>query len=718
MSTLAAIRQHARKISKAVFWLMTPWRLPQRLRFLRDRSARNAQDRALALLVGRERLRTEAMRLGLQDETVRGLDLYDDADVMAAASLPRGHAFWRKPTKRGPITDRASAARFMIHALRERKDLRPVLLRTSRRSLLEHRALGLQVQRELNLKDGEVQHLVAFLSDDFGARARQFFLTSQEVRAVLPHGLMPSGRRNLFWWFMQHGLPASGLSLEEVWWLFLQAAENPQAERVQAFLFTPDWQSRFPDAFTVFGWQRFSCWVDQTYGADESAAATNFPADLPEPSVQLRIAYRASAAWQVAHPHALSHPAAARGLITWLLYSDDAQISPEARAWCAALDVDAVVPAMLNGGVNVIGHFCYPSGLRVSVEALVEAMKLAGIPTSLRDLRTDVRDEPLHARFDGLESGDVTIIHVQPEPFFANAYSRADLAERKPRTYRIAYWYWEFDTIPDSWCAHAETVDEVWTATEFIAQGLRKRLSVPVRTLFPGVTLAPFHVRERCYFKLNPDHFTFLFTFHMMSVMERKNPIGLIRAFKQAFPANEPVTLVLKTSFGDRHPVQFQELCGAIAGEPRIVLIDEVFSSDEVLSLMNVCDAYVSLHRSEGLGLTMAEAMLMGKPVIATAFSGNMDFMNEDNSLLVPYERVKVGQPIPPYDSDLEWAQPSEKHAAKLMRRLFDNQDWAREVGARGKRSAEINLSLDAAGRRIADRLDQIAALRKEVARL
>jgi len=109
---------------------------------------------------------------------------------------------------------------------------------------------------------------------------------------------------------------------------------------------------------------------------------------------------------------------------------------------------------------------------------------------------------------------------------------------------------------------------------------------------------------------------------------------------------------------------------------------------------------------------------LMGKPVIATAFSGNMDFMNEDNSLLVPYERVKVGQPIPPYDSDLEWAQPSEKHAAKLMRRLFDNQDWAREVGARGKRSAEINLSLDAAGRRIADRLDQIAALRKEVARL
>jgi len=369
---------------------------------------------------------------------------------------------------------------------------------------------------------------------------------------------------------------------------------------------------------------------------------------------------------------------------------------------------------MLNGGVNVIGHFCYPSGLRVSVEAIVGAMGLAGIRTSLRDVRTDARDDPAHVHFDGLESGDITLIHAQPEPFFAEVYARADLAERDPRTYRIAYWYWEFDSIPDAWCAHADSVDEVWTATEFIARGLRERLSIPVRTLFPGVTLAPFQVREREYFKLDPGRFTFLFTFHMMSVMERKNPLGLIRAFKLAFRADEPVTLVLKTSFGDRHPLQFQELLDAAANEPTITIIDEVFSSDDVLSLMNACDAYVSLHRSEGLGLTMAEAMLLGKPVIATAFSGNMDFMNNENSLLVPYERVKVGRPIPPYDADLEWAEPSVEHAARLMRRLFDDQKWAREVGARGQRSAEINLSLDAAGRRISERLAEIAALSKQ----
>jgi glycosyltransferase involved in cell wall biosynthesis len=201
----------------------------------------------------------------------------------------------------------------------------------------------------------------------------------------------------------------------------------------------------------------------------------------------------------------------------------------------------------------------------------------------------------------------------------------------------------------------------------------------------------------------------------MMSVMERKNPLGLIRAFKSAFDTGDDVRLVLKTSFGQRYPDQMQELRAAAAGA-NITVIDVVYSPDEVLSLMEACDAYVSLHRSEGLGLTMAEAMLMGKPVIATHFSGNVDFMDESNSLLVPYELVKLGKPIPPYDANLEWAEPSVAHAAKQMRRVYDDQAFARELGARAKASAEANLSLEAAGRRIAARLDEIRALRRAAA--
>ena len=343
---------------------------------------------------------------------------------------------------------------------------------------------------------------------------------------------------------------------------------------------------------------------------------------------------------------------------------------------------------------------------------MVEAMSLAGVTTSLRDVRTDVKDDPHHVDFGGMECNDITIIHTQPEPYFDTAYQRAHLFARAPRPYRIAYWYWEFDSIPESWVAHARKVDEVWAATEFVAKGLRARLSVPVRTLFPGVKLAPYEQRGLGYFGLTEEPYTFLFTFHMMSVMERKNPLGLIRAFKMAFRAGEPVRLILKTSFGDRHPAQLQELRDAAEGA-NIVVIDQVLDPGDVLSLMDACDAYVSLHRSEGLGLTMAEAMLMGKPVIATNFSGNVDFMDDSNSLLVPYELVKLGWPIPPYDAHLEWAEPSVEHAAQHMRRVFDNQSWARELGERGRRSAEANLSLRAAGERIARRLEEIRALRR-----
>jgi glycosyltransferase involved in cell wall biosynthesis len=306
---------------------------------------------------------------------------------------------------------------------------------------------------------------------------------------------------------------------------------------------------------------------------------------------------------------------------------------------------------------------------------------------------------------------------VQPEPFFDKAYSRSDLFERSPRTYRIGYWYWEFDVIPDSWLPHVEEIDEVWAATEFVARGLRAKISKPVHVLFPGVKLGPFERRPRAHFGLEAAPYTFLFTFHMMSVMERKNPLGLIRAFASAFRPEEPVQLVLKTSFADRHPEHFQALKDAAAKVGNVKIINEVYSPGDVLALMDACDAYVSLHRSEGLGLTMAEAMLMGKPVIATDFSGNVDFMDEGNSLPVRYEIVKLGKAIPPYDAHFEWAEPSETHAAELMRRVFDNQAWAAELGGRAKASAQAALSIDVAGEKVARRLAEIQAVRRSLRR-
>ncbi|WP_093178335.1 glycosyltransferase family 4 protein [Variovorax sp. YR266] len=718
MTGFDALRRNARRVPKAAFWLMTPWRMPERLRFLRERAASQEREQLLGGLIERERARLEALAQGNVAAGMPALlDLCSDAALSEAAGTPTASVVGSSVDP-GAVTDTWTAARFCMSLLRGRKDLYArfpyALSETADKNAFLVWLQSDDGAQDTGLTPVSQAHVAGLFSGDFAARARQAFMAEPRIRQVLPHGLTPAGRHSLLGWFMQHvwSEAEAHLRREEILWLFMQAAENPRAELARAYLFTPDWQQQFPDALTVFGWSAFASWFARHYGADPQWVGVDAAPEWYEPALQVRLGYGAQAAWQARHPQALSDPGQALALLEWMASAEEAGLSAEARRWCQALDARAVASALLTPGVNIIGHFCYPSGLRVSVESIAEALGQVGLDTSLRDLRTDAKDDPHHVDFDGLEVYDVTVIHTQPEPFFPEAYARADLAERSPRTYRIAYWYWEFDSIPDAWVESAKQVDEVWTATEFIARGLRERLSVPVRTLFPGVRLTPFEVRKRSDFGLDEGRYTFLFTFHMMSVMERKNPLGLIRAFRAAFREDEKVSLVLKTSFGDRHPAELQKLRDAAAGA-NITVIDQVFSPDEVLSLMNACDAYVSLHRSEGLGLTMAEAMLMGKPVIATNFSGNVDFMDDGNSLLVPYELVKLGKPIPPYDADLEWAEPSVEHAARLMRRLYDDQVWARGLGARAKASAEANLSLEAAGRRIKARLEEIDVLRR-----
>jgi GT2 family glycosyltransferase/glycosyltransferase involved in cell wall biosynthesis len=657
----------------------------------------------------REKLKASLREFGSPRPQAQTLDLSNDGACLTVAMLPRERVIWIPQPAHG-VRDVWSAARWCLDLLRTRADVRlrfPAALSEGPDGAF-CRWLETEGASRFELSQDALVSIRALLSEDLAVRARQAFLYHLDVRALLPHGLLPIGRRDLFHWFMQHGRSSAGLRLEEIWWLFWTAAETPEAELVRAYEFTPDWQKLYPDGLTVFGCRAFASWFCANYRVAELwTDPVRWPVDIA-PARQLRSAYRAREQWQRTHPRALDNVEAAEALIDWLQLPEAMQ-SEAARAWCAGLDKKAVAAEMTSLGVNVIGHFSYPSGLRVSVEALVKGLRNVGVQTALRDLRTDKKDDPVHAQFRDYEDFETTIIHTQPEPFFNEAYSRSDLSEHVPRTYRIAYWYWEFDSIPDSWLDAAAKVDEVWTATEFVAKGLRERLSIPVRTIFPGVALGPYQQRERKYFGLKDGSFTFLFTFHMMSVMERKNPLGLIQAFKTAFSAQDDTTLVLKTSFGDRHPEQLQELRAAAAGH-NIVVIDQVYSPDEVLSLMDACDAYVSLHRSEGLGLTMAEAMLMGKPVIATNYSGNVDFMGEEDSLLVPYKLVKLGRPIPPYDENLKWAEPSTTHAAQLMRRLYEDREWAKQVGARGKARAAIDLSLETAGQKAAARLAEIRA--------
>jgi len=684
-------RLQLRRSVKAIWWAVTPWRLPARFRFLRER------ERLL-----RPHLAAEAATASIGQPNPPDLNQRPSRHPLAFA--PQG-------ALPALVVDDASAARWCMTVLRSYSEVRarfPAALTRGAETGFVAWVLDEGGER-FALSEEARARVVKVLKSDFGGRARQYFLFRSDLRETLPHGLTPTGLQELYRWFEGAGRMEGNLPDEEVEWLLMEATEQPALELVRAYKFTPAWQRLHPAGLTVFGQRAFSKWFAETYGGvgETWTEPSSWPVDLRAAEL-LTLAYGAHPDWRSRFPDALRTSNAALELLGWLRY-ESALISTGAHEWVASLDEDLVAREMATCGVTIIGHFCSPSGVRVSAEAIAQGLRMHGVRVGLRDVRTDVKDDPHHVDFDAFETADITLIHTQPEPFFDQAYQLADLAARPMRPYRIAYWYWEFDTIPATWLKQAEQVDEVWVATEFVAKGMRDRLppSVPVRTLFPGVQLAPFKRRPRSFFGLPEDHFLFVFNFHMNSVMERKNPLGLIRAFLDAFRPEEPVTLVLKTLYGHHHPEQMQKLSEAAAGA-NVRIIDAMYSADEVLSLMDACDAYVSLHRSEGLGLTMAEAMLLAKPVVATSYSGNMDFMDEQNSLLVPYKLVKLGAAIPPYEATYEWADPDLVQASRLMRRLFDEPHWAREMGLRGRDAALARLSIESAGARIRHRLHEI----------
>ncbi|WP_322042773.1 glycosyltransferase [Paraburkholderia sp. J67] len=650
----------------------------------------------------------------LQTQLVRPeLDLFDDYAVTSLADLPHAALFW-PPQRHDQIVDKWSAVRFCVDLLRSRLDLRQRFPHALSAGASGRFAKWIEAEGgdELHLAANARKQIAAALAEDPGRRVRQCFLAREDLRAAHPLGLTPAGRSGLFRWVARNGRVEDKLRLEEIWWFFLSGAENPAAELVRTWQFTPAWQALYPNGLTVFGRKAFATWFAERYQiAAQWADPYAWPVDLT-PAQQIRLTYWIREDWQAEHPDVLTDREAAERFVSWLK-APQARLDDDVREWMHSCPVAETAQELSGDGLNIIGHFCYPSGLRTSVEALEAGLRHAGVMTSLRDMRTDKNDDPNHAAFAGMELFDTTLIHVQPEPFFQRAYARSDLHERGPRTYRVGYWYWELEQIPEVWLQEGRGVDELWTATRFVAEGLKARFNVPVHTFFPGVRLGAFKKRSLADFGVQAEgKFTFLFTFHMMSVMERKNPLGLIKAFKQAFSGSERAALVLKTSFGDRHPVQIQELREAAKGAD-ITIIDKVFSQDETLSLMDACDAYVSLHRSEGLGLTMGEAMLLGKPVVATRYSGNLDFMDDSNSLLVDYTLTNVGAGKPPYDARAQWAEPSVEHAAKLMRGLYDDQAKAAELGAKAQADARIRLSVEGAGERMRERLKEITAQRQ-----
>ena len=267
--------------------------------------------------------------------------------------------------------------------------------------------------------------------------------------------------------------------------------------------------------------------------------------------------------------------------------------------------------------------------------------------------------------------------------------------------HRVGLWFWELAEFPRDLAAAAEMLDQVWVTSSFTADALAPVTSRPVHVITmpvaPASHPAPF---PRAQLGV-PDGPLFAFVFDFNSVFQRKNPLDLVAAFTAAFPRSGEVSLVLKSINGAAHPHQFDRLRRAIDHRPDIVLIDGHWSSHEVQGFIECCDCFVSLHRSEGFGLNIAEAMAAGTPVITTGYSGNMQFCTPDTALLVPYQLVPVGSESHPYSPQALWAQPDVDAAAVHMRWVLQHPDEAAAMGQRARAHIALTHSPERTAREI-----------------
>lgn len=467
----------------------------------------------------------------------------------------------------------------------------------------------------------------------------------EDLRTIFPLGLTPAQRGDLFQWFCKYGDGSFGLEPADVLRHLFEMDATPDRGLVAMYRVQPSWQTAWPDALTPSGWESF-----------KQALAAKF-------NLRGRWLRRAKLPMQ---PH------------------DSGSL-----------------------GVNAIGLFRYNSGLKHAAQGMVDALASAGVQVALRDVPMPAGwDGRPRAGFDDLERFPITLVNTGLDLAFPEAYRLAGLHPR-PDTYRIAVWFWELEQLPQAWLRRGADVDEIWAPTRFIADAMRV-LGKPVFPMLPSVHLPTFDSKPKAACGLDPGKFTFLFTFDMNSRMPRKNPLGLIEAFRLAFSKSEPVELAIKMGEqDDRYSDWWRDLRLAAALQD-VTLIDRSLPRGDLLALMNAADAYVSLHRSEGLGLTMAEAMLLGKPTIATGYSGNLDFMTPENSYLVSHAPARIADDVPPYPKGCVWAEPSVEDAARQMRRVYDQREEAAAIAARGRADVSRTLSTKAAAKRMVDRLKQI----------
>lgn len=365
----------------------------------------------------------------------------------------------------------------------------------------------------------------------------------------------------------------------------------------------------------------------------------------------------------------------------------------------------------------LVGHPFEPIGCGESLRCSYRALRSVALRPGLLDVyRLREPDPSAHAEFGPAltrELGAVNVFHLNADEV-TGALATLD-SRAFDDAYNIIYPNWELSNFPDVWLPNLERFDEVWAPSKFIADSLAGKLNKPLLHLPVSceVDLSSFFSRR--YFGIPESAYAFMFFFDFRSYATRKNPEAVVKAFQELVAArpHADCCLIIKINGSETNPAGLERLKREIKPlRDRIVLIDRTVTDNEVKNLIRCCDCFVSLHRSEGFGRGLAEAMYLGKPLIATGYSGNMDFMDATSAMLVDYKLVPVREGDYPHHQGQVWADADPSHAAHFMQRLVDDPAMGRELGRRASLMVRAKVGYRHVGMSYRNRLAEIEGLR------
>lgn len=363
-------------------------------------------------------------------------------------------------------------------------------------------------------------------------------------------------------------------------------------------------------------------------------------------------------------------------------------------------------------GVNLLGYVQGDFGLGESCRLLAGSLQMSEVPFSIYPISTGDAAQCTNLDWRAYESDTlpygINLFHLNPDSLASTVWK---LGTRSfLQGYNIGFFLWEQPVWPKNWRYALHLMDEIWTPAEFISQSVRKCTNKPVLTMPYGLPVPKTaEAYNRAYFGLPEQVCLFMISYDGYSNSDRKNPMGSVRAYCSAFsPDDVGVGLVIKATHAREEDLAAFHKC--LKDYPNIYVLTENYSKVAFNSLIQCVDVYVSLHRAEGFGLVMAEAMQLGTAVIATNWSANTEFMNEKVACLVPAQVIELTQDSPPYPKGTHWAQPDEACAAQWMWRLYEDELYRKELCDRAKSFLREELSQEKAAQRIRLRLEELCS--------